>query len=399
MVDHKTAWEIVRRHIRPFGQEEVELGSALGRTLAGSLKADRDYPPFNRSTMDGYALRLDDLEKGQRHFVVTGTIYAGDASFRDMRPGESYRIMTGAPVPSSADLVVRREDTEENSETIEVKEMPPEGWRTYQNISRRGQDLQAGQPVLGRGVLCTPSVVGLLASLGQESVWVERHPRVALITTGEEVVEVGAPVGASQIRNGNRWLLDSVLRSMGIELSLIRHAKDDLSQLVDLLGTVMDFDIVIISGGVSAGDADLTPGALERVGAKKLFHKISMRPGKPTWCGLTPKGGMIFALPGNPFSCLVNFILLIRPWLQGCLGQEPEEPVGLPLGFAKEKVTPLDEFFPVRLHGMPGRLASIPLNGSGDIRLGLQAGALALHPAQCGDLPVDTPVLCYSLYL
>jgi molybdopterin molybdotransferase len=133
------------------------------------------------------------------------------------------------------------------------------------------------------------------------------------------------------------------------------------------------------------------------MGIRKFFHKMAIKPGKPTWCGMAPSGTMVFALPGNPFSCLVNFVLLIQPYLRACFGLDDLSPVGLPLGFDKKKKTPLDEFFPVRLQGTPGRLLQAPLNGSGDIRLGLSADALALHPAGSGDLGEGASVLYYPI--
>ena len=172
----------------------------------------------------------------------------------------------------------------------------------------------------------------------------------------------------------------------------------------------IESDIVILCGGVSAGDADYVPGVLDDLGVKKLFHKMAIRPGKPTWCGIypasasqqpastapDPRNSMIFALPGNPFSCLVNTILLIQPYLQSCLGLPAPEPLGLPMGEPRKKRSPLDEFFPVNLSGAPARLTPVSLNGSGDIRLGRQANALALHPAASGDLEEGDEVLCYS---
>jgi molybdopterin molybdotransferase len=162
------------------------------------------------------------------------------------------------------------------------------------------------------------------------------------------------------------------------------------------LRSMLDNDLLILCGGVSAGDADHVPLALEEVGVKKLFHKIAMRPGKPAWCGLTPAGKMVFALPGNPFSTFVQMTLLIQPFLDVCVGLRPSGPLGLPLGEDKKKRSPLDEFFPVSVHGSPARADAVQLNGSGDIRLGRQANALALHPAGSAALPAGTVVSCYS---
>jgi molybdopterin molybdotransferase len=272
----------------------------------------------------------------------------------------------------------------------------PSTWRPFLNIARQGEDLQAGNSVIDRPCRCEPAIMGLLATLGKAVVSVASLPRIALLTTGNEVVAVGAPVSGVQIRNSNRWMLEAALKKSGAGIAAYEHMPDDPDRLRKALEPMLGHDILIVTGGVSAGDADHVPEVLEGLGVKRLFHKMAIRPGKPTWCGVTPSGGMVFALPGNPFSCLVNFVLLIGPYLDTCWGLEPPEPLGLPLGAARAKRTSLDEFFPVRLHGSPARLTPVSLNGSGDIRLGRQANALALHPAGSGDLSEGTEVSCYS---
>jgi molybdopterin molybdotransferase len=159
---------------------------------------------------------------------------------------------------------------------------------------------------------------------------------------------------------------------------------------------LLSHDVLILCGGVSAGDADHVPSTLESLGVRRLFYKLAIKPGKPTWCGTTSTGSIVFALPGNPLACLVNLILLIQPYLQACQGLRPNEPLGLPMGASRKKRPALDEFFPVHWHGSPARVVPVSINGSGDIRLGMQANALALHPAGCDHLAEGTPVLCYS---
>lgn len=418
MIDYRQAQQLILQQAHSFGQEELPLELAFGRVLAETIRADRDYPPFPRATMDGYALRYSDLEKNIRRFTIAETLFAGDTATRTLIEGECYKIMTGAAVPGSADLVIRREDVDESAAAVVLHDEVEEGWRPFQNIARRGEDLLAGAVVIDRNCRCDPAVMGLLASLGKATVKVERLPRIQLLTTGNEVVPVGTPVNTVQIRNSNRWLLEAALKKEGFELASFAHAPDDPAALRRHLQPALASDIaapgssaladdiplpgdqapdvVILCGGVSAGDADYVPGVLEELGVKKLFHKIAIRPGKPTWCGRGPQGTMVFALPGNPFSCLVNTILLIRPYLQACLGLPVSEPLGLPVGEARKKRTPLDEFFPVHLSGAPARLTPVDLNGSGDIRLGRQANALALHPAGSGDLAAGDEVLCYS---
>jgi molybdopterin molybdotransferase len=396
MVSYQEALEIVVAQARSFGTEEVILDEAFGRVLAEPIRADRDYPPFPRATMDGYALRFADLERGVRRFRIAEVLFAGSQPVGRIGSGECYKIMTGAAVPVDADLVIRREDVEEGKEKMEVGVREPEPWRPYLNIARQGEDLKAGGVVIDKPCRCDAAIMGLLATLGKSTVTVARGPRIGLITTGSEVVKPGEPVGPVQIRNSNFWMLLGALRRERLGLSRSAHAGDDPEQLMGTLERFADLDILIMTGGVSAGDADHVPRVLEESGVRRLFHKVAMRPGKPTWCGVSPVGAMVFALPGNPFSCLVNFALLIAPYIGVCQGLERPPAMALPLREGRKKRTPLDEFFPVRMEGAPAMLTQMPLNGSGDIRLGMQANALALHPAGSGDLGVGAEVAFYT---
>jgi len=396
MISFQEAQEIVLAQARSFGTEEVVLDGAFGRVLAEPIRADRDYPPFPRATMDGYALRYADIERGICRFRIAEVLYAGSQPVGRIGSGECYKIMTGAAVPEDADLVIRREDVEEGKERMEVGVREPEPWRPYLNIARQGEDLRAGDLVIDKPCRCDPAIMGLLATLGRATVNVARMPRVALLTTGNEIVEPGQAVSPVQIRNSNRWMLEAALRKARTWLSKYGHEIDDPERLTHRLQQFLSSDILIVTGGVSAGDADHVPRVLEELGVRRLFHKIAMRPGKPTWCGVSPEGAMVFALPGNPFSCLVNFALLIAPYIHVCQGLEQPLPMALPLREARKKRTPLDEFFPVQVEGAPAMLTQLPLNGSGDIRLGMQANALALHPAVSGDLGTGAEVTFYS---
>ena len=394
MISYLQAQKLVVEQARSFGTETVPLERAFGRVLTGSVRADRDYPPFPRATMDGYAMRYADLEGGIRRFIVIETIMAGDEAVRRPGPGECYKIMTGGAVPAPADIVIRREDVEEGKGVINLDDHP---WRRYQNIARQGEDLLAGTLVIDRPCLCEPPVIGLLATLGMTNVNVARVPGAGLLTTGNEVVAPGAIVGAVQIRNTNRWLVEASLKKYDVEINDWVHAPDDPRILRLELERMLVQEMLVISGGVSAGDADHVPAVLEAAGVRKLFHTVAIRPGKPVWVGVAPKGQLVFALPGNPFSCLVGTLLLIRPYLHACFGLPPLEPLGLPLGAARKKRSPLDEFFPALLHGTPARLIPMPINTSGDIRLGMQANMLALHPADSGDLEAGATVHCYPV--
>jgi molybdopterin molybdotransferase len=246
------------------------------------------------------------------------------------------------------------------------------------------------------------------------SLGMKHRPNIALLTTGDEVVPAAVTPTGVQIRNSNRWLIDATLQKSGFSLSACDHSTDDPMLLKTKIAGLLSHDVLILCGGVSAGDADHVPATLESLGVTKLFYKVAIKPGKPTWCGIMdhtvmaspetrpvasggePRRTMVFALPGNPLACLVNLILLIQPYLLACQGLRPTEPLGLPMGASRKKRPALDEFFPVYWHGSPARVVPVSINGSGDIRLGMQANALALHPAGCDHLAEGTPVLCYS---
>ena len=408
MIQYRQAQEIVIGMARSFGKETIGLEKAPGRVIAETILADRDYPPFNRSTMDGYALRTADLRRAVREYRVVETIFAGAGATRPALAGECYKIMTGAPVPEPMDIVLRKEETKEENGVMQLAGFAGQpiaghagqtlaGVTPFSNIARRGEDLRSGDIILDRPAVCDPSLIGLLATLGKKELIVEALPRVSILTTGNEVVPVEAVPGEAEIRNSNRWLIGALLKNMGVNDIAYQHAGDDPVALEKAIGPALSGDLLILSGGVSAGDADHVPSVMEAMGVRQLFHKISIRPGKPVWCGVAPSGTMVFALPGNPFSCLVNFVLLIKPYLKAAAGLSFTEPRGLPLASSRKKRVSLDEFFPVRLAGSPARLIQKPLNSSGDIRLGLSADGLALHSAESGDLPDGANVLYFPL--
>jgi molybdopterin molybdotransferase len=304
MIDYKEAQQILGTHAKSFGRERVALDQARERVLTEQIRADRDYPPFNRSTMDGYAIRYSDWENGIRDFSIAEIIYPGVVHTRTIGPGQCYKIMTGAAVPHEADAVMRKEEVGEDGQWIHTGQS---ACLPFQNIARRGEDLQSGELAIQTTRLCDPSVMGLLASLGRTQVEVERLPAVSLFTTGNEVVPFDAHVSSFQIRNSNRWIMESLFANRGILPRSSAHLRDDRGLLRSSLEGSLESDLIVMSGGVSAGDADFVPDVLEEIGVKRLFHKVAIKPGKPIWCGILPNGGMVFALPGNPFSCLVTF--------------------------------------------------------------------------------------------
>ncbi|RYY28084.1 MAG: molybdopterin molybdenumtransferase MoeA, partial [Sphingobacteriaceae bacterium] len=391
MLNYKEAQQIITAHAKSFGTEKVNLEDAFERVLAEKIYADRDYPPFNRATMDGYAISFKDWEAGTKNYAVKEVVFAGARYQQEIITGECYKIMTGAAVPPNADLVIRREDAlEENGRVM----FQVETLKSGQNIAKKGEDIQADTCIIEQNCICNAPVAGLLASVGKAEVLVEKLPNVALFTTGDELVEPGQPVSDIQIRNSNQYLLKSLLREWQIKPQISKHLVDDKAVLNQEISKALNCNIIILCGGVSAGDADYVPEILENLGVKKLFHKVKIKPGKPIWCGQLPNGGLVFALPGNPFSCHVTFKLFIEHYLKACFSLPQTEWPILLLSTQKQKKTPFDEFFPATVNQ---QLMPVLFNTSGDIKAALNANAIAHHPAEktvleAGELVVYMPV-------
>lgn len=348
--------------------ESIPLGDALGRVLARDLVATHDLPPFANSAMDGFALRAADLpDSGERALRLIGTRLAGDGQARHVGPDECLRITTGAPMPDGADTVVIKERVEVVGESVIVHAGETAGG----NVRPAGEDYRAGECALRAGLRLGPARLGVAASLGLGVVPVAPQPRVALLTTGDELVEPGQPLGPAQIHNSNRYTLAALVRGAGARLVRERHVRDDRARLrEEWLAAAAQADLVLSSGGVSAGEADHLPALLAELG-EVHFWKVRMKPGMPLLCGTigtTP----VLALPGNPVSCIATFLALVQPGLAAMQGASDEAP---PL-FVR-LATPIDkrharaEFLRARLESREdGSLWAWPLQrqGSGMLR-------------------------------
>lgn len=342
MLTYLQAQQLLLSRACSFGSEFIHINEAAGRVLAEPITADRDYPPFNRSAMDGYALRFSDYENGIRDYQIAETIYAGQMHQIQISTAQCYKIMTGAAVPDFADMVVRREDTIEQSKVVTVK---VEGGRRFQHMSLQAEDLNVDQVVLTGANLCTAQIISLLAAFGKQVVAVEKLPTVGLFTTGNEVVPLGEPVNLVQIRNSNRYLLTALLKKWHVDPQIIQHIPDDKEQLYRIFEKAMDLDMIIVSGGVSAGDADFVPEVMQGLGVEKLFYKLAIKPGKPIWCGERKNGCTVFALPGNPFSCQVTFTLFVETYLRASFGLPPLPLPGMPILQSRTKKAIWMNFF------------------------------------------------------
>lgn len=368
-----------------WGTETIALEQALGRVLAEDVLADRDYPPFNRATMDGYAVRSDTILGNRTAALhVIGELRAGDDSGFVLHEGDALKIMTGAPVPDSADAVIKKEEADERGGIVTFR---AENFTRFQNIATQGEDCGRGSVILARHRQLQFGHLSLLAAVGKTRVAVARLPRVAVIATGNELQPALGAVAPHQIRDSNSWAISGFLRKYGIEPGTSAIVRDTLGDLTRAFSSVLDHDLLIISGGVSVGDADLVPDAMAKCGVQEHFHTVKIRPGKPLWFGSLEDGIRVFALPGNPFSVQTACRVFINEYLRASFHLPAAQPLLLPMSTARKKRTAFDEFFPAALSVL-GTTHIDPLlyTTSGDITAAAASDGIALHPAGAADL-------------
>ena len=317
--------EAVRGAVAALPGERVALAGAAGRALTRAVEAVRGSPPFSCSAMDGYALRAADVA-GPVRLAVSRTVYAGELPGAPLAPGTAARIFTGAPLPPGADAVVREEAAREGEGDVELREAP----RAGENVRRAGEDVEAGAIALPAGVRLGPRQLALLAAVGVEEVEVSRRPRVALLSTGDEVVSGRTP-------DSNGVALAGALAALGAEVDR-RRVPDDVDVLTAEIGAALDrSDAVITVGGVSVGARDHVRAAVERAGGEVRVHGVPMKPGKPFLFALA-RGKPVFGMPGSPSACLVAFEVFARPALLALAGAARHErrrlrlPLAEPLG-------------------------------------------------------------------
>ncbi|MEM6263083.1 MAG: molybdopterin molybdotransferase MoeA [Bacteroidota bacterium] len=317
----ETARSIVLGHPFPIIEEEVYLHHAGGRVLTEAIVADRDFPAFDRVSMDGIVVQHHKLQEGQT-FKVQGVQLAGMPAMSLQGPAYALEIMTGAVCPPNGDTVIPVEQLtffqDNGQKMVRIGPPPPQG----KNIHLQGFDRKEGEVLITPGTKLGQAEAGVCATVGKQKVKVARLPKVAVISTGDELVEVHQQPAPYQIRMSNGVVLQAALQEIGIDASFF-HLTDELASLTAWLGSIMEqHDVLLLSGGVSKGKADHIPQALEEVGVKKHFHRVSQRPGKPFWFG-TAGSKTLFAFPGNPVSTFVNYHVYFLPWLRQSLGLAP----------------------------------------------------------------------------
>jgi molybdenum cofactor synthesis domain-containing protein len=378
--------------------EDVLLAECAGRVLAEDVFSDLDLPPFDRAAMDGFALRAGDTAAAPVLLRVVGEVRAGQVLARDVGPGEAVRIMTGAPVPGGADAVQQVEKTRAPAaHQVEVLAPVAPG----ANVATRGCEVRSGQRVLAAGAAVDPAVLAVLATAGRTSVRVGRRPRVALVVTGDELVEPGArPVGG-QVRNSNGWAIAAQATAAGAVVRDLGMVGDDLARLAETLRRGLEeAEVLVCSGGVSEGAYDLVEPALDRLGVQRLFTKVAIKPGAPLVFGRRGDR-LVFGLPGNPVSAQVTFDLFVRAALrrmQGALDVERPRVEVVLTGPVRNR-SGRKAFSPAVVRFEGGRLLAEPVRsaGSADVVAHARADVLVVLEADQPEAGTGERVLALVL--
>jgi molybdopterin molybdotransferase len=374
------AQALILQHAQPLPARSEPLSSAaLGHVLAENVASDIDMPPYDKALMDGYAVRSTDLSEGNSALTVIEEITAGNMPRLPVGPGQASRIMTGAPMPSGADAVVMVERTRLlDANRVRVEDKAP---RPGQNVLIQGREMGRGEIVLPAGSILRPQEFGILSTMGRTTVTVHPRPRVAVLSTGDEVVEPSQTPGPGQIRNGNGPMLLAQVCRAGALPHFLGIARDHVESLGPLVSEGLRSHVLILTGGVSTGKLDLVPGVFQEQGVRAHFHKVEMKPGKPVFFG-TRDRTLVFGLPGNPVSALVCFELFVRPALGRLMGRIDagarvvQAVLAEDFGYKTDRPT----YHPARLEsaGTSLRVRPVPWFGSSDLRGLAQANAFVL---------------------
>ena len=374
---------LIARHMPTYGTERVGLDEAVGRILREPIHAERDQPPFDRVMMDGIALRWS--ESLPSSFTLCGAQLAGMAAQTLVDEGSCIEVTTGAIVPNGCDCVVPVEQTRREADRYVLAEGYQPAPRQF--IHPRGSDCLSGALLLDAGIRIGGPEMAVLAANGVTHVEVAIVPSVAVIATGDELVDVGASLGEGQIRRSNDRALAAALRVRGFDRVSLSQVADDLAATIAILDTLLaGHQVLILSGGVSMGQRDHVPAALDALGVRCVFHRIAQRPGKPMWFGIGPQGQAVFALPGNPVSALVCAIRYVMPALLASMGAVTEPLEHVCLDAAVDINANLTCFVPAHVqHDSSGRALAhpVPSRTSGDFSsLPRTHGFVQLSPGQ-----------------
>jgi len=375
MINFGEAYNLVIKNARTMPVEKIPFTESSGRILAADIHSDMDMPPFNKSAMDGYACRMADISGPLR---VIETVPAGKVPKKKVEPGTCTKIMTGAPVPEGADCVIMVEKTKSiDPDTIHFTETSTAG-----NICFMGEDIKAGDTVLQKGSPIRAQEIAVLASTGCHEVEVFRKPRIGIIASGTELHEPGGELPKGAIRDSNSYQLAAQVEKSGATAHRLGIVKDTEAEIQEAIRKLeKDTDIILISGGVSAGDFDLVPSEIQKAGYEIVFHKVRIKPGMPLLFAVKNEK-YCFGLPGNPVSSFVQFEYLIKPFICALMGRtycplQVKLPVGMDI---KRKKTHRDTVIPVQIRD--GEIQAMEYHGSAHINSLIQADGFIKIPRE-----------------
>jgi molybdopterin molybdotransferase len=366
MTTVEQAEKLILAQLRDYGNETIPFEQSPGRVLAEDIKADRDLPPFNRVTMDGIAINYQAIKNGISTFHIKATQAAGDEPVVIDELNQCIEIMTGAVLPASADTVIRYEDVEIRAGLASIH---AQGIKQGQNIHVKGIDKKQGELLAPAGQLITPAMISIVASVGKTHLLVKRMPRIVIISSGDELVDVHETPSPYQIRKSNSYTVKAVLQQHGLQPDILHIPDDPEITKTQIQHCLQHYDVLLLSGGISMGKFDYIPQALDELQVTKVFHKVAQRPGKPFWFGQYQNKELVFAFPGNPvatFMCLHRYFLT---WLNATLHLPQPIPVYAVLDRDFQFQPALQYYLQVRLKSnIQGQLMASPVegNGSGD---------------------------------
>ena len=348
MTEVAEAEALILERMVPFPAGERPLDGSVGAVLRENVGAERDQPPFHRVTMDGIAIDFDGWQAGRRRYRVIGTQAAGAPPLTAADPGECVEVMTGAMLPHGTDTVIPVERLTLVGGEAAVQESASVSRRQF--VHPRGSDRAAGSRLLSCGQSIGPAEVAVLAGAGRSRIRVSLPPRIAVVSTGDELVDIGQPIQPYQIRSSNDRAIEAVLvRRFRARVTRVSLKDDSAAMLEAIVRLHEENDVVILTGGVSMGRYDFVPGVLEKLGVERVFHRIEQRPGRPMWFGVSAASKPVFALPGNPVSTLVCLVRYVVPGLWRAMGAEPLAPERVRLAAAVKFSANLAYFLPVKL--------------------------------------------------
>lgn len=395
MLTVEEAEKVILQHIIELPTEIVSITDALGRVLSEDFCADRDFPPFDRVTMDGIAINFDSLTDSHNTFEIEATSAAGSRQLTLKNLKNCIEVMTGTMLPEGTDTVIRYEDLEISEKKAKITAFPT---HKGQNVHYQGFDRKSGDIIVPKGRKLSAAEIGVAATIGKSEISVLRQLKAIILSTGDEIVPITQIPERHQIRTSNGYALQAVLKNWGVSADNVLLPDNQQVIESEIARFLKEYDVIILSGGVSAGKFDYVPQSLENQGVKKIFHKVSQRPGKPFWFGISGNKKAVFALPGNPVSTFMCLNRYFKKWYDASLGLQNEQ---LYAELSEDFTFKPDLTYFLQVHvnySLSGKIIAKPIEGHGSGDLANLADADAFL-----ELPKDKSVFqkgeIYPLYI